>query len=125
MKKRVFLANVSDLAARAAMVVNAEGTSLVVARVEGQYYAALNKCPHLGLPLTAGKVDGKVITCPFHGSQFDMCSGENLDWVRGVGGIKLPEWSRRLLAMGKQPGPVQTYPVVVEGDQVFVEIYPQ
>jgi nitrite reductase/ring-hydroxylating ferredoxin subunit len=121
MNKRVFLANVSDLAVKPAMVVNADGTSIVVARVEGKYYAAINKCPHLGLPLTAGKVEGGVITCPFHGSQFDLCTGENIDWVRGVAGIKLPEWSRRLLAMGKKPALLHTYPVFVEDDKLFIE----
>lgn len=122
MSKRVLLGKLSDFASGSARVVNLEGTSVVIARVEDEFCAVLNKCPHLGLPLGAGKVEGKVITCPFHGSQFDMCSGENLDWVRGVGGLKLPEWSRRLLAMGKPPAPVQTYPVIVVGEEIFVEM---
>jgi len=122
MSKRVLLGKLSDFENESARVVNIEGTSVVVARVNEEFCAVLNKCPHLGLPLGANKVEGKMITCPFHGSQFDMCSGENLDWVRGVGGLKLPEWSRRLLAMGKQPSPVQTFPVVVDGDAIFIEM---
>jgi len=122
MSKQVLLGKVSDFPDEGAQVVVAEGISMVVARVGQEFCAVLNKCPHLGLPLTANKVEGRTITCPFHGSQFDMCSGENLDWVRGVGGVKLPEWSRRIIAMGKQPSPVKTYPVTVEGDQVFVEL---
>jgi len=122
MNKRVFLANVSDLAAKTAKVFDADGTSILVARVEEGYYAVINKCPHLGLPLTAGKVEGKTITCPFHNSRFDLCTGENIDWVRGVAGLKLPEWSRRLLAMGKKPSALQTYPVVVEDGKIYIDI---
>jgi hypothetical protein len=33
-------------------------------------------------------VDGNIITCPFHGSKFDMCTGENLDCVTGIAGTK-------------------------------------
>jgi nitrite reductase/ring-hydroxylating ferredoxin subunit len=122
MGQRIAIGKLSDFLDEGGRVFNAAGISLVVARVGNELCAVANKCPHLGLPLGAGKVDGKTITCPFHGSQFDMCSGENRDWVRGVGSVKLPEWSRRLLAMGKQPSPVKTYPIVVEGDQVFVEV---
>jgi len=122
MTTQVLIGNVSDFPSESARVVDAEGTSLIVARVGDDFCAVANKCPHLGLPLTANIVDGKTITCPFHGSQFDMCSGENLDWVRGVGGIKLPEWSRRMIAMGKKPGPVQTYPIIRQAEKLFVEI---
>lgn len=122
MSQKILIGKLSDFPNEGGRVVDASGTSLVVARVENELCAVANKCPHLGLPLGASKVDGKTITCPFHGSQFDLCSGENLDWVRGVGGVKLPEWSRRIIAMGKQPAPVKTYPVTVEGDQVFVEL---
>jgi nitrite reductase/ring-hydroxylating ferredoxin subunit len=122
MSKSVLIGKVNDFVDESARVVNAEGTAMVVARVGDEFCAVLNKCPHLGLPLTAGKVKDGTITCPFHSSVFDMCSGENKDWVRGVGGIKMPEWSRRLLAMGKTPGPVKTFQVRVEGEDVFVEI---
>jgi nitrite reductase/ring-hydroxylating ferredoxin subunit len=98
----VLICKLSEFPDESARVVNADGKSIVVARLGDEFCAVANKCAHLGLPLTAGKVNGRTITCPFHGSQYDMCSGENLDWVRGVGGIKLPEWSRRILAMGKQ-----------------------
>jgi len=122
MGQRIAIGKLSDFPDEGGRVIDAAGISLVVVRVGNELCAVANKCAHLGLPLGASKVDAKTITCPFHGSQFNMCSGENLDWVRGVGGVKLPEWSRRILAMGKQPSPLKTYPVMVEGDQVLVEI---
>ncbi len=122
MSKRVFVTEVSALSTLPAKAFTVEGVSIILARVQDGFYAVTSKCPHLGLPLSAGKVDGKVITCPFHGSQFDLCSGENLDWVRGVGGLKLPEWSRRLLAMGKKPEALQTYPVSVADGKIYIEL---
>lgn len=51
-----------------------------------------------------------------------LTTGKNLDRVRGIGGARLPEWSRALIALGKEPTPLTTYPVFEEGDEVFVEL---
>jgi nitrite reductase/ring-hydroxylating ferredoxin subunit len=37
-------------------------------------------CPHAGATLSEGEVEGSIVTCPRHGSQFDVCTGER---VRG------------------------------------------
>lgn len=122
MSKRVFLTKISEFNAKDRAVFNVEGHSILVVRTPDGLRAVSNKCPHLGLPLAGGKVEGDTITCPFHNSQFRLSTGENLDWVRGLAGIPLPAWSRRLLLMGKQPAPLATYSVVVEGEDVFVEV---
>jgi nitrite reductase/ring-hydroxylating ferredoxin subunit len=61
--------------------VELEGESVVVSRSEetGEVCAIAATCSHLGGPLDEGKRDRDVVTCPWHGSQFDLCSGE----VRG------------------------------------------
>jgi nitrite reductase/ring-hydroxylating ferredoxin subunit len=85
----------------------------------------LDKCPHAGLSLTKGPrgtYDDGVITCPWHNSKFDVCSGENLDWVPGVAGVKVPQWSRRLLALGKQPTGLQVLNARVSDGEVIVDI---
>lgn len=122
MSKRVFLANLSDFPAKGREVFHVEGDPILVVKVGEQFRAVSNKCPHLGLPLANGKVEDETITCPFHGSKFDLQSGENLDWVTGFAGLKIPEWSRRLLEMGKQPAQLHTFPVIVEDDKLFVEL---
>ncbi|MCX7607624.1 MAG: Rieske (2Fe-2S) protein [Anaerolineales bacterium] len=122
MSKRIFLVKLSDFPANNRAVFNVEGHSILVIRVPDGFRAVANRCPHLGLPLAGGKVEGDTITCPFHNSQFHLSTGENLDWVRGLAGIPLPNWSRRLLLMGKRPAPLATYPVVVEDDNLYVEI---
>ncbi len=106
--------------------VEAAGTSVIVGAVHGTLYAARNHCPHLGFSLTKGPggrsfADGQV-TCPWHNSRFDLCTGENLDWAPGFAGKDMPRWSRRLIALGKKPAPLTTYPVRVEGEDVLVEV---
>ena len=51
-----------------------------------------------------------------------MCTGRNLDWVQGVVGVKLPEWSRRIVALGKEPTPIQSFKVTEEDGRLFVEM---
>jgi nitrite reductase/ring-hydroxylating ferredoxin subunit len=122
MSKKISIGSIADFPAGKAKVINAEGTAVVVNRVEDTFYAIENRCPHMGLPLGVNKVEGNVITCPFHGSKFDMCTGENLDWVTSFAGAKLPEWSRKLVAMGKKPAPIKTFRVLSENGQLFIEI---
>ncbi|BCX03568.1 MAG: hypothetical protein KatS3mg053_1506 [Candidatus Roseilinea sp.] len=122
MGKRVMIGNAADVPATGLKTFNAEGTPIVVARVGERYCAVVNKCPHLGLPIAGGKVENGVITCPFHNSRFDMCTGKNLDWVQGVVGVKLPEWSRRIIALGKEPTPIQSFNVTEEDGKLFVEV---
>jgi nitrite reductase/ring-hydroxylating ferredoxin subunit len=119
--KRVSIGAVAEFSAPS-RVVNAEGQSVIVIRTSKGLCAVLNRCSHLPLPLAGGKIEGDTITCPFHMSKFDVCSGQNLDWTAGVLGVKAPAWSRGLIALGKSPQPVQTYRVTEENGQVFLEL---
>ena len=101
--------------------VKTEGLNLLVIKRDGAVHALENKCPHVGLPLARGKIEGEEIVYPFHGSRFNIRTGENTDWVSAVAGVKIPPWSSALLSFGKKPQPVKTYPVSVEDGAVFVE----
>ncbi|MCS6992375.1 MAG: Rieske (2Fe-2S) protein [Anaerolineales bacterium] len=119
---KINIGRINDFEIGKPRVVRAGGATIVVNRTENGFCAVANHCPHLGLPIAGGKIEGNVITCPFHGSRFDMCTGENLDWVTSFAGAKLPEWSRRLVAMGKKPTPIETFAVTLENENVFVTI---
>jgi nitrite reductase/ring-hydroxylating ferredoxin subunit len=58
--------------------VELEGETVVVSRSEesGEVCAIAATCSHLGGPLDEGKRDGDTVTCPWHGSRFDLCTGE-------------------------------------------------
>jgi nitrite reductase/ring-hydroxylating ferredoxin subunit len=121
MSKKIFIGQITDFPAGNAKVINVDGIALVVTRMDDKFYAVENRCAHLGLPLGTNKVEGDVITCPFHGSKFDMRTGENLDWVTNFAGAKLPEWSRTMVALGKKPAPIKTFHIHVENGQLFIE----
>ncbi len=51
----------------------------IVKRTDDQFYAIETGCKHQGADLTQGKIDGHVATCPRHGWQYDLETGECLN----------------------------------------------
>jgi nitrite reductase/ring-hydroxylating ferredoxin subunit len=47
--------------------------------VLGKLYAIANKCTHRGGPLDEGELEGNIVTCPWHGGQFDITTGKVLE----------------------------------------------
>lgn len=95
---------------------NLRKREILLARVSDNFYAADNRCPHMGGNLSAGKLEKTIVTCPRHHSQFDLIDGHVVRWT-DWSGIKLS-----LARMIKSPRPVNTYKVKVEGGKVMVEI---
>ncbi|MCK6369820.1 MAG: Rieske (2Fe-2S) protein [Gammaproteobacteria bacterium] len=102
-----------------------EGTRILVSRVNGRICAVVDRCPHMGMSLARGKVEGNVVTCPWHNSRFDLCTGRNLDWVSAVLGLPMPKWTHRAIAMGKAPAPLTTLPCEERNGEVWVSLKPQ
>jgi nitrite reductase/ring-hydroxylating ferredoxin subunit len=55
------------------------GAHVVLAKVAGAVYAVSDKCPHMGCPLSRGKLEGYTLTCPCHDWRFDVRSGRFID----------------------------------------------
>ncbi len=53
-----------------------DGTTIALANVDGKFYAINNTCLHRGGPLGEGELEGKVVTCPWHGWQYDVSTGK-------------------------------------------------
>lgn len=66
---------VSPPAPGACVRVDVRGTPVAVFNVAGTFYAIAARCPHRGGPLDRGPVSGTIVTCPWHGSQFDLNTG--------------------------------------------------
>ena len=60
-----------------AIVVPAGSEEVALFRVQGAFYACANACPHRGGPLGEGTLEGKIVTCPWHGWEFDVTTGKN------------------------------------------------
>ncbi len=72
----VKVAVTADLPSGELMLVEVENERIVLANVDGQYYALTDVCTHAECPLSDGELEGEVLECPCHGSQFDVRTGE-------------------------------------------------
>ena len=102
--------------------VTVNGTRLLLSRIDGEVKGVVDKCTHLGMPMRRGKFDGRIGTCPFHNSRFDIATGENVDWVSRVMGAKMPGWVCKAIAMGKEPAPLTRLTIEERDGEVFAEI---
>jgi nitrite reductase/ring-hydroxylating ferredoxin subunit len=73
MMKRV--GSAKDVAVGRMHVFNVEGTKVNVVNVNGHLFAFDDTCTHTGCSLSKGRLHGTTLTCPCHGSQFDVTSG--------------------------------------------------
>ncbi len=58
--------------------VEADGHEILIVNVAGEYYAVGERCGHMNAPLSWGRLDGTVITCPLHSSEFNVTNGKLL-----------------------------------------------
>lgn len=75
------LLDATDAAGRLGLICQAAETPagpVAVYRVDGALHAIADRCPHAGARLSGGETDGGVLTCPGHGSRFDIRTGERL-----------------------------------------------
>jgi len=70
------VAELSDLKPGSCTAVEAGGKTIVLCNVDGALYAFDNACIHRGGPLSEGEIAGDVVTCPWHGWQYDVRTGE-------------------------------------------------
>jgi nitrite reductase/ring-hydroxylating ferredoxin subunit len=85
------------------LVVDLNGTSVLVVRTGRSLAAVENECPHLGQRLSDGQVTGRVIQCAAHGYRWDLATG------RSVAGLRVQR--RR---------PLREVPVRLDGDRIML-----
>jgi len=84
------------------MAVEVGEHEIALFNVDGTFYAIGDTCTHRGGPLSEGSLEGTTVTCPWHGANYDVCTGKNLT--------------------PPAPGEVPSYTVRVEGNDIQVEI---
>ena len=114
MSKFIEVAKIEELKSGTMKTVTAEGREILLARVGDKYYATDNRCPHMKGDLSQGKLEGTVITCPVHGSKFDISNGQVVRWLKG--GL-----TSRLGKALKLSRNLTVYSVKVEDGKVLVE----
>jgi 3-phenylpropionate/trans-cinnamate dioxygenase ferredoxin subunit len=116
MSKPVTVGKSDELADGAMKHAPTEKGEVLVARVGGNYYVADNRCPHMGGRLSQGKLEGTVVTCPLHGSQFDLKDGKVVRWLKGGG------FMSRVGKALKSPKPLTVYKAQVKDGQIMIEL---
>jgi nitrite reductase/ring-hydroxylating ferredoxin subunit len=74
----VRVARVADVPPGTGAVVDINGRKLALFNVDGSFYALDNTCLHRGGPVGEGDLDGTIVTCPWHGFQYDVTTGRNV-----------------------------------------------
>lgn len=94
--------------------VVSDGHPLLVANVGGSFYVSDGRCPHLGGHLPEGVLHGAIVTCPRHGSQFDLTDGHVVRWTHFTGAVLT------MVELAKHPRPLRVYETKVEDGFVMV-----
>jgi nitrite reductase/ring-hydroxylating ferredoxin subunit len=96
------LASTNDAKPNSMMGVTVNDKKILLANVNGSYYAIDNVCTHRGCQLSKGKLQGETVVCPCHGSTFDLKTG---NFVKGP---------------TKKPEP--TYELKVENNDIMINL---
>jgi nitrite reductase/ring-hydroxylating ferredoxin subunit len=94
------VASTADIPSGGMKCVAVERARVLLAHVEGQFYAISDICGHRNAPLSRGRLAGHIVECPLHFAQFDVRSGKLID--------------------GPVSADVAVYEVRVEGDTVYL-----
>jgi|SRR3989344_4659289 len=92
----------ADLKPGKSKLVSVKDKKLALFNIDGKYHCTDGLCTHVGGPLWEGPVSGKTVTCPWHGSQFDVITGKVL--------------------AGPAKKSVKTYKAIEKNKELFVEI---
>ena len=94
------VAEAADIPVGRMKQVTLEGVPVVIANVGGTFYAFGGSCTHDQGPLVDGDLEGKIVTCPWHFSQFDVTTGQVVE--------------------PPAEEPVRSYSVHVEGGSLYI-----
>ncbi|HLO84765.1 MAG TPA: NifU family protein [Nostocaceae cyanobacterium] len=95
------VANLDQIPPSGLFTVEVANKSLILSRQDATIVCYLNACSHLGQPLSKGKVENSILTCPSHGFQYQLTTGQCLT----VPNVYL-----------------QSYEVRIKEDKVFVKV---
>jgi 3-phenylpropionate/trans-cinnamate dioxygenase ferredoxin component len=73
------VAQIGDIPPGTMRCVAVEGQRVLLANLDGCFYAVSDICGHRNAPLSRGRLDGHVVECPLHFAQFDVRSGKLID----------------------------------------------
>ncbi|VVB89705.1 Sulredoxin [uncultured archaeon] len=124
------VAKTDSIAPGGMIAVEVSGKELVLCNYDGKVYAIDRRCGHMNAPLEKGTLEGYILTCPMHNSQFDITTGEALSTPvpRDFGDEPFPESLQKYfqylgtLMSEIKTCDLKTYPVKIDGDSILADI---
>ena len=111
--------------------VEVDGKEVLIANVGGKCYAISDRCGHMNALLSMGNLTGNTVTCPFHGSKFDVTTGKKLSepiLTPSQEMEPLPQtWQKFFEYVGQLMARIKTYDQIVyetriDGDSIKIKI---
>jgi len=127
----VEVAKVKDIPDGKMKHIEVDGREVLVANVGGKYFAINDRCGHMNALLSMGNLKGYTVTCPFHGSTFDITTGKKLSepiLTPSQEMEPLPQtWQKFFENVGQLMAHIKTYDQTtydtrVDGDSVKIKL---
>lgn len=115
--RNVLLGPASDVPEGSMRRYTLSNLDVLVAHVGPHYYAIQAKCPHLGGDLSRGRLEGTIVTCPLHGSKFDVRDGSVVAWIE-----RMPGLVKQAAKALKPPTAATTYSIREKDGNLYVEL---
>ena len=97
-----------------------DGQRILLARVQGQYFAVQAFCAHMGGNLEKGNLEGYVVSCPRNTSRFDLRDGSVVVWLG-----RFPGLVRSMAGKIQHPKSLRTFSPRLHDGQVWVQFEPE
>jgi nitrite reductase/ring-hydroxylating ferredoxin subunit len=127
-EKLVEVASTQEIPVGKMKHVEVDGKEIAIANINGKYYAFDDRCGHSSARLSMGVMNGNVVTCSFHGAQFDCTTGKKVREANATapptGGLpdvwkKSVEHAYNLLSYIRTYDQ-NTYAVIIDGDRIKI-----
>jgi len=101
MSKLIKITDINNIAEGEIKSFEIEGEVIAIAKVNNRIYAFVDSCSHMDFPLSDGSLEGEIITCAYHGAQFNIATGEVLS---------MPAAS-----------PIKIFPIKIIDNKIYIE----
>ena len=126
------IAKINEIANRQMKHVEVKGREILIANIDGKFYALNDRCGHMNALLSMGNLaNDNIVTCPFHGARFDITTGKKVKepiLTPSQEMEPLPKtWQMYLEHAGQLMAHIKTYDqeiyeTKIEGDSVKIKI---
>lgn len=96
------LCKVTDVPIGELKQFNVKEKEIMIINRDNKFYCLDARCTHAGAPLAEGELNGDILTCPWHGSRFNITNGS--------------------VVRGPTREPLRVYATVTEEDNIYVDV---